>query len=503
MKQVRHYETAPQDRLSIGQKLAYGLGAFANNLLGSATGGLMIALNLGLSMDPAKIGLLGALPRITDALTDPMMGYISDHTRSRWGRRRPYIFAGSIFCAILFSLLWALPTKTDTTFLLFNLPEMGTAARDSFYFLYFLLGSILFFIAYTVWVTPWVALGFELTPDYHERTRVMGWANFIGQTAYLITPWFLWFMQREMFGDIIRGASYLALTISLVVVICGVLSSIFLRERFAEGIMTKDQIKATRKESGTEALGFGKSVLDFFKGFWTSIKFKPFLKLCGVAFLVFNGFMLVASFSIYVWIYYVCGGDDALGGKIAGQAGSIAGIAAFIIVIIVTKLGTHVGKKRAFYITTGISIVGYLSKWWLFTPENPQLSLIPGIMIAFGFGGLFPLVSSMIADVCDLDELETHERREGMFGSIFWWVIKVGMAAALAAGGYMLNWTGFDVDLASQSAQTLHWLRVLDVVVPASTSLLAIYLMARFEITEEKAHEVRRKLEERRGGQPA
>jgi GPH family glycoside/pentoside/hexuronide:cation symporter len=109
----------------------------------------------------------------------------------------------------------------------------------------------------------------------------------------------------------------------------------------------------------------------------------------------------------------------------------------------------------------------------------------------------------MIADVCDLDELNTKERREGMFGSIFWWVIKVGMAAALAGGGYLLNATGFDVALESQSPDTVYWLRVFDVLVPAATSLLAIYALSKFELTEEKAHEVREALEQRRKAEAA
>ncbi len=96
MSESAHYTTAPEDRIPFGQKLIYGLGAFVNNLLAGAMGGMIIVLNLGLGMNPALVGLLGALPRLTDALTDPLMGYISDHTRSRWGRRRPYIFVGAI-----------------------------------------------------------------------------------------------------------------------------------------------------------------------------------------------------------------------------------------------------------------------------------------------------------------------------------------------------------------------------------------------------------------------
>ena len=498
VEQDHHYETTPEDRLSVGQKLTYGIGGFANNVLGAASGGMMIALNLGLKMDPGLIGLLGAIPRVTDALTDPVMGYISDNTRSKWGRRRPYIFAGSIFCGILFTLLWCIPSKEATTFLFWDLPALGADGhgRDMFYFWYFLVGSLLFFLSYTVWVTPWVALGYELTPDYHERTRVMGYSNFIGNFAWLITPWFLPFMQLPYFGSIMKGATVLALLISIMVVACGVISAIFLRERFNEGMEKRDEVIADLQEKAGPSLW--DTIKDFFKGFAATIKFVPFLKLCAVAFLVFNGFMMVASFTTYVLIYYVCNGDEVMGAKIGAYGGTVGAVCTFGIVILVTKLGTHFGKKKAFYITTGISVFGYLSKWILFTPSNPWLSLIAFPSIAFGFAGLFPLVGSMIADVCDLDELESFKRREGMFGSIFWWVIKVGMAVALAAGGYLLVWTGFDVELPAQTEQAIFRMRVMDVVVPAATSALAIWVMSRFELTEEKAHEVRLQLEARK-----
>lgn len=109
-------------------------------------------------------------------------------------------------------------------------------------------------------------------------------------------------------------------------------------------------------------------------------------------------------------------------------------------------------------------------------------------------------MGSMIADVCDLDELEMGERREGMFGSIYWWVVKQGMAAALAASGFLLNTTGFDVALGGgQSEDAIFMMRVFDVLVPAVTSMLAIWAVIYFPITEERALETRTLLEERRG----
>ena len=120
--------------------------------------------------------------------------------------------------------------------------------------------------------------------------------------------------------------------------------------------------------------------------------------------------------------------------------------------------------------------------------------------MAFALGGLFTLMPSMVADVVDCDELNTHERREGMYASIFWWVVKLGQAAAIAIGGVLLVVTGFDVDLgANQSAEALYLMRLFDVLVPVAASLLAIWAIASYSITEERAYEVRKELEARRG----
>ena len=87
-----------------------------------------------------------------------------------------------------------------------------------------------------------------------------------------------------------------------------------------------------------------------------------------------------------------------------------------------------------------------------------------------------------------------------MYGSIFWWVVKLGMSAALAGGGFLLNATGFDVALEGhQSAYTIFWMRLFDMGVPIITSLIAIWAIATFPLTEEKARDVREELEKRRG----
>ena len=478
------YATSPEDRIPFHLKVIYGLGAFVNNLLAGAIGGMVIVLNLGLGMNPALVGLASALPRLTDALTDPLMGFISDNTKSRWGRRRPYIFGGAIAAGIIFALLWQLPIGKS----------------ESFYFWYFLGGSILFYLAYTVFATPWVALGYELTPDYHERTRLMGVQNFIGQLPYImITPWFLRFMQNEQwFDNMIDGAAGTAIMIGAIVIAVGILPAVFLRERYKE--LATSELQGKEATGGTARSGLMTNTIEFFRGFAITLKFKPFIKLCIATFLVFNGFIMISSFQTYVIIYYVFGGDTVIGSEYAGYAGSLGGISTLFVIVAITWLGTRIGKRRAFHVAIGASMVGYALKWVCYTPEIPWLLLVPVPLMACGLGGLFTIMPSMIADVVDADELNTHERREGMYGSIFWWVVKLGMAVALAAGGFLLNATGFDVALeGNQAERTIVLLRLFDAFIPFAASGIAIWTIATFSITEERAHEVRMQLEARRG----
>jgi GPH family glycoside/pentoside/hexuronide:cation symporter len=479
MSAAAHTKTAPEDRVSLPHRMAYGAGAFANNLLGAASGGMMIVLNLGFGMNPALAGVIvGAMPRLIDAFTDPLMGYISDNARTRWGRRRPFIFCGAIVTAIIFAILWQVPASRS----------------DNFYFVWFLVGYILFYVGYTVFATPWVALGYELTPDYNERTRLMGTQNFIGSLAFMISPWFLKIMYMDKyFPDLKAGAAGLALLIAGVTIGLGILPAIFLRERMKD-------LAAEESAASDGKSGIVHNMAEFFKGFAMTMSNTAFLKLCLATFLVFNGFQLIASFQSYVIIYYVTPDDHSTGASWVGWAGMAGAIAGLGVVAFVAWLGTKIGKRHAFFVAIGVSIVGYGLKWFCYNPDIPYLVMLPAPFMAFGLSGLFTLVPSMIADVVDADELKTHERREGMFGSIFWWMVKLGLTAALAGSGYLLNATGFDVDLVGhQAPRTITLLRLFDAGVPVLTSLIALWAIATFPITEAKAREVREELERRRG----
>ena len=476
MSEQKHHGTAGQNRLSMGQKFSYGLGSIVNNLLGGAIGFMSIVLNVGLGINPALVGTLQAIPRFTDALTDPIMGYISDKTRSRFGRRRPYIFIGAIGVGTIFALMWQLPEGHS----------------EMFYFWFFLAGSIIFYIFYTIFATPWVALGYELTSDYHERTRLMAVMNFMGQFAWITLPWFYAIMENDrLFSDSVEGARTLAIIIGIFVAVVGIMPAIFLRERF----VAHDD---GHEEKVPLMEGLKNNVALFMKGLVTTLKQREFLKLCAGTFFLFNGIMLVGAFSSYITIFYVSGGDTDMGAQYMGIFGTINTAATLLAIVVVTWLSSKIGKRRTFVVATFVTLVGSLLKWVCYDPMVPWKVLLPAPLMAVGMGALFTLMGSMVADVCDMDELETGERREGMFGSIYWWMVKLGMALAFGLSGYLLNATGFDVEMGgAQTASTFFWMRVFDVLIPAVAAALSIWAVAFFKITEEKSAEIREQLDAR------
>ncbi len=466
-----------RDRVPVVQKAAFGAGHLVNNLLPGALGIFMFFLLTAFGMDPFLAGLLGGLPRIFDAITDPIMGFISDNTKSRWGRRRPYIFAGAILSGVLFAVLW-------------QLDENNTS---NYNFWYFLILSLAYLVGNTVFSTPLIGLGYEMTSDYNERTRLMAFSQIVGQIAWMIVPWF-WVIIADpnLFESQALGVRQLSIVVGGICVLLGVLPAIFCRGIDASYMENRKDISIKTVFSNLK---------DLFQGILQVSKNKPFVKLCGATFLVFNGFQMVASFSFFIIVFHMFDGDYAVAGNWPAWFSTISAMTtAFLIIPVISWMANKVGKRKAFVISTAISIVGYGLKWWGFNPENPFMIFMPIPLMAFGIGGLFTLMMSMTADVCDLDELNNGmPRKEGTFGAIYWWMVKLGQALALVLGGAVLKFVGFDQTLAQQSVETMTNLRIADIVIPAITAGLAILVMWNYSLTEERAKEIKAELEDRRG----
>ncbi|MBN2175348.1 MAG: MFS transporter [Bacteroidales bacterium] len=470
------HTTAPADIVPFVQKVAFGSGHLANQLFPAALGVFMVVLVLALKMDPFLAGLLAAIPRLLDALTDPIMGYISDNTRSRWGRRKPYILLGSVITGVSFMVMWQL------------YPENG----QSYNFIYFLSLSVVFYIGYTIFATPLIGLGYEMSPDYNERTRLMAVSQWMGQMAWVIAPWF-WVIiyNQSLYDTAPEGARNLSIWVGALCMVLGMMPAFFCREL---------EVKELLKKTKLSVEGMVAESKEFILGIKKTITNGPFLKLCGATFLIFNGFQTVAQFAFFIIIFYLFRGDTQAAGNWPAWFGTVSALAtAFIVIPIITVVSQKIGKKNAFILSTLISMVGYILKWWGFDPGNPYLMFLPLPLISFGIGGLFTLMMSMTADVCDLDELNNGERREGMFGAVYWWMVKLGTAIALLTSGAVLNLVGFDKDATVQSVATITNLRIADIVIPVITGILAIIIMWKYDVTEEKANTIRQKLISRRG----
>ena len=465
---MAHFKTAPEDVVPFGQKLAFGSGSLANQLLPAALGIFMVILVLALKMNPLLAGLLAALPRLMDAIIDPIMGYISDNTRSRWGRRKPYILLGSIISGLTFMVMWQLYPENSQTY----------------NFFYFLSLSMLFYIGYTIFAAPLIGLGYEMSPDYHERTRLMAVSQWMGQIAWMIAPWF-WVIiyDQRFYSTAPEGARNLSIWVGALCMILGIMPALFCKEMELPESIGKSKLSVKDLAANTK---------EFIGAIKQTITCKPFMKLCGATFLIFNGFQTIAQFAFFIIIFYLFKGDTGAAGQWPAWFGTISAVATAILVIpVITFISQKIGKKNAFVVSTLISMIGYALKWWGFNPANPWLMFLPIPFLSFGIGGLFTLMMSMTADVCDLDELNNGTRREGTFGAVYWWMVKLGTAVALLTSGAVLNWVGFDQNVTVQSAETITHLRIADIVIPIATGILAILIMWKYDVGEEKSHEIR------------
>ncbi|MGB2100785.1 MAG: MFS transporter, partial [Flavobacteriaceae bacterium] len=312
------------------QKAAFGAGHFVLNLLPGVLGVyLQVFILTAFGMDPVWAGLLGGLPRVFDALTDPLMGFISDNTTSKWGRRRPYIFSGAIISGILFILMW----------------QLDENASQTFNFWYVMILQILFLVGNTMFATPLVGLGYEMTSDYNERTRLMSFANSMGQIAWIIVPWlYVIIPDTNTFENPAQGVRTMAVIVGVVCTVFGILPAIF-----CKGI--DSSLMENRKAISLKTLAAN------FVELWVSIKQvsknKPFMRLCGATFLVFNGFQLVAAFSVFIIVFYMNQGSWEQAGTWPAWFNSLnAIITAFLVIPIISKMATKWGKRNAFLIST-------------------------------------------------------------------------------------------------------------------------------------------------------
>ncbi len=464
MHKHMHHVTAPEDRVPLVQKVGFGIGALVPVIAVNAVGGLtQLFLNVGLKVNPVLVGIVMMLPRLWDGITDPLVGNLSDNTRSHWGRRIPYVFVGAIATGLLYALLWFTPR------------EWGQRATLA----YFLVMSLLFYTAVTVYAVPQQSLGVEMTNDYHERTRVFSYSAFFISLAGIVLPWFYWLANRSCFTDEVEGMKWVGTAVGLALMLCGIACSLICKEGKREQAMHQEK-------------------MPFWQSFTSTLKNRAFVWLIAVIVLVSIGFNLVAGFGSYVTIYYIYGGDRTTASTLMGVIGTVWAITSILGIFPMNWLSKSIGKRNTVMLFVAMMGVGNLTKVVCYNPEHPYWVLLPVVMLSAGMLVMYTLGGAIMADICDEEELETGKRREGMFSAAYGWWLKLGIGIAVLLAGMLLQSTGFDAQQPIQSERTMFLIRVWEIGLPSVICFIAMALLLKCPLSEERAYEVKRLLAERK-----
>lgn len=476
-------QTSTQNKVPFGQKIAFGFGMLANQMFPAVLGIFMVVLVQNLGFPGWMWGVIYFFPRIFDSFTDPIMGFISDNTRSKWGRRRQYVLAGAIVMGISFILMWQLHVENGV----------------NYNFAYFMFWSFIFYLGLTIFSVPYVAMGYEMSDDFHERTNIMAIAQWIGQWAWVIAPWFWVIMYDNGDDGWFKSADVatrtLAFWVGLVLMVIAAIPAIFINSK---STLNENYSKLTLSNvSGS----FNEIIL----GFKEALRIKPFRKLCISTFFIFNAFNTVATFTFFVVVYYLFNGDTQAAGIWPTLFGSLGALATtFMVIPIVAWMSKKLGKKNAFIWSQGISIIGYILLWFLFIPGKPYMFIFALPFFSFGIGSLFTLMMSMTSDVLDLDELNTGKRREGIFGAIYWWMVKFGFAIAGGLSGIIISIVGFKEGVPGiEQEGAITGLRAFFSGLPIAGTLIAMYIMRDYDLSEEKANEITTELRRRKAAKPS
>lgn len=461
----------PEDRIPIKEKLAFGSGQVAGALQGNLTENLInpvFVLTMGVS--PALLGVLAAFYRIWDAITDLFLGWLSDNTRSRWGRRRPYLVIGAILCGLWLPVIW-----------LFN------RHWELNYVIAWMIGcQLVLYLFATIWNIPYQSLLLEMTPNTHERTNITVIRQYISTLVWAGMPWCWWLAQRPWFGsgdgqpDVINGAIWIATGAGVVSILFGIIPALFCKERYYKAIAQTEKVPM-----------------------WRNLKLTfsnhPFLILALLTLLFTVGNWSKGGLAFYTRVYYVCGGDRELAALITGYEGTLSTILGLLGIPLFQWYSNRYGKRAAITAIMAIVFFASISTLLTYNPHYPYLSMLSGLLLAPTNSAIWVLIPSMTGDIVDYDELRTSERREGAFAAVFSWIFKLAISVSAALSGILVEGAGFNAKLPEQPEDVLWRMRLLLVIVPAVFIGGAIWLCTRYSLTTERMAETRAALEARRG----
>lgn len=444
-----------KDKLSLWTKLIYGTGDFGfsmNNSIIAAFFPIFMMDVVGLT--PAMVAIILFVGRSWDYVNDPIVGHLSDRTRTRWGRRRPFLLFGAIPFGLSFILLWLSPNFTQTGLII-----------------YYSLGYIVYEALATTVYMPYFAMTPELTEDYDERTQLTSFRmlfNIIGSlTAYIFPMLVIGSMvpentKRVLIMAVIAGA--IAATPLIGVVL---------------GTREKKEFQIEKKPN-------------FFPSLKAAFKNRPFIFGAGIYLLTWMAILVIET-NLLLYIKYIIHRE--------GQSTLIMA-SIFVTAIFALPLwnwaAKHWNKRLAYIIGVAFWAV-VMIVLILVTPETPLwLILILCVMAGIGVSAAQVLPWAIIPDAIEWDEWKTFERHEGMFYSLITLMGKVGNSIAIPLSLMVLEFTGYQSGSSIQPDSALLGIRLVIGPIPALLLTGGIVFAIFYPLSRDQHHMIVEELRQRR-----
>ena len=454
---MTHAAVAQTDEeLSRGLLVAYGAPALASSFLFTAVSLYLLKYSTDvLLMAPATMGLIFGISRFWDALTDPLVGNLSDRTNTTWGRRRPWMIASAIPVALTYYAVWAPPAGLEGNSLTL---WMGASI-------------ILFYTAITVFSVPYTALGAELSADHHDRTRVFG-AKAIGDQLGVIAGAVLLLIMEQSAAP--RTVAACASLVAGAMMVGGI--------GWAVAVLREPSEHRGRAGRQRPYADFG-----------DVLRNRRARTLVAVFFLEMLGYNALVTMLPYVTEYVLETPGQTAYYLFCAIAATLATIPAWI------WLSRRFGKVEVWTAALVVKVFVFAG---LFFVGSGQWMFIGAITLVFGAmnGASAVLGPSLKADTVDSDEAETGERREGTFFAVWGFAIKAAIGFSIVLSGIVLSATGFRPGIA-QTPEALFGIRMVGSVFPLLCHIAAIPLLRSLDLDEGVHAQLRDRIQQRRAAE--
>lgn len=422
----------------------WGLGTFATTtMLNGVSLVLLFYLVNFVKLEPVIAGGLLFGSKLVDALTDPPMGLLSDRTRSRWGRRRPYLLGASFFCGLAFA--W-----------LFNVPE---ALGGAGIYLYVGAGLVLYTLAYTAFQVPYMAMPAEMTDDYHERTQIMSYRVVFMTLGNMLGSAGCPFLVARLGGD---RAAYGQMALIVGGVICAAMLATFLGTAQARQTPAGHVTTPLRRHVG-----------------WI-LQNRPLLFLMASKVIVYAGVSAFTSVMLFFFSNVLKRGPEML-----ALYAAIFALTTICVTPLWTRLARGLEKKTGYLLSFAGYLVGIAT--WLSAGPSESLAWFAARAAFLGIfnAGLFLFGNSMLIDTFAYDHRISGLRREGFLSSAFSFVEKTALALGPLIIGALLSTMGFDKSLppgADQPPGAVDAMYLGFIWIPIAAQLGAIACLAGYRL---------------------